>query len=216
MAQPLVILLHGVGGTPADMAPLGDRIAVALPDVRVVAVPAALPCDLGEEGRPGYQWFSVDGITEENRPARIRAALPAFVETIHKLQRAHDATPGNTVLAGFSQGAIMALAACHDAWLARHVVAIAGRFAPLPAQWEKRTAVSLVHGAMDGTMPAAHSRHAARCLASLGADVRLDLAPRAIHLLSPPLVERAAQAVLAVPAGAVLPAAAIDDAGRAY
>jgi len=211
--RPLVILLHGVGQAPADMAPLGERIAAVLPAARIAAIPAALPYDRGAQG---FQWFSVDGISEDNRPGRIRAALPLFLDTIRAVQREQGAGPDDTTLAGFSQGAIMALAACAEHFLARHVVAIAGRFAPLPAQWEKRTAVSLVHGAMDGTMPAAHSRHAARCLASLGADVRLDLAPRAIHLLSPPLVERAAQAVLAVPAGAVLPAAAIDDAGRAY
>jgi phospholipase/carboxylesterase len=192
MAHPLVILLHGVGGTPADMAPLGERIAAALPDAVIAAPPAALPYDLGERG---YQWFSVDAITEESRPARIQAALPAFVATIHSLQRAHGATPGNTVLAGFSQGAIMALAACHDTWLARHVIAIAGRFAPLPERWEHGTAVSLVHGTMDGTLPADHSRRAAARLAGLGADVQLDLVPRTVHMLGPAIVEAAINAL---------------------
>jgi len=195
-ADSLIILLHGVGGTPADMAPLADRIAVALPDARSVAGPAALPYDLGEEGQSGHQWFSVDGITEENRPARIHAALPAFIDTILSVQRAHGATPANTVLAGFSQGAIMALAGCNDAIrLARHVVAIGGRFAPLPARWEHATAVSLVHGTMDGTMPADHSRRAGARLAGLGADVHLNLVPRAVHMLGPAIVEAAINAL---------------------
>jgi phospholipase/carboxylesterase len=182
----LVILLHGVGGTPADMAPLGARIAATDPHVRIAAPPAALPYDLGGQGR---QWFSVDGITEENRPGRIRAALPAFAATIHALQRQHGAAPEDTVLAGFSQGAIMALAGCADGWLARHAIAIAGRFAPLPQRWDARTAVSLVHGRMDGVMPAEHSRRAAECLAALGADVTLDLVPRAVHQLSPAILD---------------------------
>ena len=183
----LIVLLHGVGGTPADMAPLAALIASHDPHARVAAPPAAVPCD---RGGAGHQWFSVDGITEESRPGRIRAALPAFVATIEALQRAHGVGPEATVLAGFSQGAIMALAACKGHFLARHVVAIAGRFAPLPDAWERRTTVSLVHGRMDRTMPVQHSERAFECLAALGADVRLDVVPRAVHQLAPPLLDR--------------------------
>jgi phospholipase/carboxylesterase len=192
MQRPLIILLHGVGGSPAAMAPLADRIAAAMPHARTAAVPAAFPYDLSLEGR---QWFSVDGITEENRPGRIQAALGAFTQAIREQQRRHDTGPRHTVLAGFSQGAIMALAGCgmqdEGAPLARHVLAIGGRFAPLPDTWPRHTAVSLVHGALDGTMPAEHSRRAAARLAELGADVRLDLVPRGLHMLSPAIVDAA-------------------------
>jgi phospholipase/carboxylesterase len=188
----LIVLLHGVGGTPADMAPLAALIAAHDPHARVAAPPAAVPCD---RGGAGHQWFSVDGITEENRPGRIDVALPAFVATIEALQRAHGVGPGATVLAGFSQGAIMALAACKGRYLARHVVGIAGRFAPLPDAWERRTAVSLVHGRMDRTMPVQHSERAFERLAALGADVRLDLVPRAVHQLAPPLLDRVREAL---------------------
>jgi len=190
----LIVLLHGVGQTPADMAPLADLIAAHAPQARVVAPPAAHPCD---RGGAGFQWMSVAGITEENRPARVCVALPAFVATIEALQRAHGVAPDQTVLAGFSQGAIMALAACQDRYLARHVVAIAGRCTPLPDAWERRTAVTFVHGRMDGTVPVQHSERAFERLAALGADVRLDVVPRAVHLLAPPLLERAWEAVSA-------------------
>jgi phospholipase/carboxylesterase len=192
----LIVLLHGVGQTPADMAPLAHLIAAHDPRARVVAPPAAHPCD---RGGAGFQWMSVAGITEDNRPGRIRAALPAFVATIEELQRTHDVGAEQTVLAGFSQGAIMALAACSDRYLARHVVAIAGRCAPLPDAWERRTAVTLVHGRMDRTVPVQHSERVFERLAALGADVRLDVVPRAVHLLAPPLLERAWEAVRATP-----------------
>lgn len=190
----LIVLLHGVGQTPADMAPLADLIAAHDPQARVAAPPAVHPCD---RGGTGFQWMSVAGITEENRPGRIRAALPAFVATIEALQRAHGVGADDSVLAGFSQGAIMALAACRDRYLARHVVAIAGRCAPLPDAWERRTAVTLVHGRMDRTVPVQHSERMFERLAALGADVRLDVVPRAVHLLVSPLLERAWEAVRA-------------------
>jgi phospholipase/carboxylesterase len=192
MRRPLVILLHGVGQAPAAMAPLGERVVAALPGARVAAVPAAFAYDRGPDG---FQWFSVDGITEENRPGRIRAALDVFAGTIRAVQHAHGARPDDTVLTGFSQGAIMALAGCREAWLARRVVAIAGRFAPLPAQWPHPTAVALVHGTMDGVVPADHSRRAAARLAELGAAVRLELLPRTVHMLSPALLDAAVRAV---------------------
>jgi phospholipase/carboxylesterase len=192
----LIVLLHGVGGTPADMAPLAALVAAHDPRTHLAAPPAATPCD---RGGAGHQWFSVDGITEENRPGRIDAALPAFVATIEGLQRAHGVGPAQTVLAGFSQGAIMALAACRDRYLARHVVAIAGRFAPLPEAWERRTAVTLVHGRMDRTMPVQHSERAFERLTMLGADVRLDVVPRAVHQLAPPLLDRVLKALCSPP-----------------
>jgi phospholipase/carboxylesterase len=176
------------------MDPLAELIAAHDPQARVAAPPAAWPCD---RGGAGFQWMSVVGVTDENRPGRIRAALPAFVATIEELQRAHGVPPDRTVLAGFSQGAIMALAACRDRYLARHVVAIAGRCAPLPDAWERRTAVTLVHGRMDRTVPIQHSERMFERLAALGADVRLDVVPRAVHLLAPPLLERAWEAVRA-------------------
>lgn len=190
----LIVLLHGVGQTPTDMAPLARLIAAQRPQTAVAAPPAALPYDLGPAG---HQWFSVDGITEENRPGRIRAALPAFVATIEALQRAHGVGPEETMLAGFSQGAIMALAACENRFLARSVVAIAGRCAPLPQAWERRTRVHLVHGRADGTVPVQHSERAFERLSVLGADVRLDVVPRAVHRLAPPLLERAWDAMCA-------------------
>jgi phospholipase/carboxylesterase len=196
MTESLIILLHGVGQGPAAMAPLAGRIAAELPGARVAAIPAARPYDLGESG---FQWFSVDGITEENRPGRIREALPVFMETIRAVQRSHGAGPERTVLAGFSQGAIMALAGCGEAWMARHVLAIAGRFAPLPERWDARTAVSLVHGTMDGTVSAEHSRRACARLAGLGADVELELVPRAVHMLSSAILDASLNALRRLP-----------------
>jgi phospholipase/carboxylesterase len=48
---------------------------------------------------------------------------------------------------------------------------------------------------MDWTVRVQHSERAFERLAALGADVRLDVVPRAVHLLAPPLLERACDAV---------------------
>lgn len=38
--------------------------------------------DLGS----GWQWFSVRGVTEENRPARVAEATPSFVRCVRDWQ----------------------------------------------------------------------------------------------------------------------------------
>lgn len=61
-------------------------------------------------GNPaGRQWFSVQGITEDNRRARVNAIMPTFIETVRYWQKQSGVGANATALIGFSQGAIMAL-----------------------------------------------------------------------------------------------------------
>ena len=62
-----VIFLHGVGGTGASMQPPADALGLTVP---AHCLDGTEPFDMG----PGRQWFSVKGVTEANRPARVAAA----------------------------------------------------------------------------------------------------------------------------------------------
>ena len=167
-----VILLHGVGGNGAGLAPL----AATFP-VKTFAPDAPEPCG------PGRQWFSVAGITEANRPGRIvaaRAGLDALIDGF-------VAREGITRLVawGFSQGAIMALDALARGKLAE-VVAVAGRLAfesqptPLPG-----ARALLIGGAADGVVPGALSAEAAERLQTAGVATRLILQPGVGHIVTP-------------------------------
>ncbi len=69
-AQQLLLLFHGVGDNPVAMGEIGSWFAPLFPDALVVSVGGAEP-----SGNPaGRQWFSVQGITEENRR---RAWMPS-------------------------------------------------------------------------------------------------------------------------------------------
>ena len=57
----LILLFHGVGSRPEDLASLGRILADADPAAWVVSVCSPEPCDLGS----GWQWFSVRGVTED-------------------------------------------------------------------------------------------------------------------------------------------------------
>lgn len=174
----LVLLFHGVGSSAADLVPLGEAVAQAAPEAMVVSVDAAHPSTLGR----GREWFSVVGVTEENRPARIAAAMPDFLQAVAHWQHESGLAPGATVLVGFSQGAIMSLEATQaDAAPAARVIALAGRFAQGVRRAPAGVRIYLVHGEQDGVVPTRFSVDAARALQALGAEATLDLLPGLGH-----------------------------------
>lgn len=169
----LFLLFHGVGSTPEHLVSLGRRLAEEFPSAAVISVRGPDRSDMGA----GYQWFSVVGVTEENRAGRIGATLPRFVETVRALQQATGASAAQTALVGFSQGAILALAATQlpGGVLAGRVVSLAGRFAALPSVAPAETTLHLIHGRRDSVVAHEHSVAAAERLISLGGDVTADV-----------------------------------------
>ncbi len=83
----------------------------------------------------GAHWFSVQGITDENRPARVAEAMPAFLHNLRYWQQTSGVAASATAMLGFSQGAIMALEAAQtQARLAARINALSGRYAQHHAQ----------------------------------------------------------------------------------
>ena len=168
----LLLLFHGVGSRAEDLIPLGQALAAQRPQAWVVSVRAPDPCDLGQ----GWQWFSVQGVTEANRPGRVAAAMPAFVDRVGSWQRHTGVAAERTALVGFSQGAIMVLEStqCAAPRVASRVVAIAGRFAQPPHQAPTDVAVHLLHGEQDRVMPVGLAVEAQQALNRLGGIATLD------------------------------------------
>lgn len=174
----LILLFHGVGAQPGDLVPLGHALAQRQPSAWVVSVRSPDPSDLGR----GWQWFSVVGVTEDNRPARVAETLPRFVDTVRHWQRQSGVGASGTTLIGFSQGAIMALESTqHASGLAGAVVSIAGRFAQPPRTAPEGTRIHLLHGDADAVMPVRLARDAADALTRLHAEVTLDVFPGLGH-----------------------------------
>ena len=65
-AQQLLLLFHGVGDNPVAMGQIGSWFAPLFPDALIVSIGGAEPCG----PPPGRQWFSVQGVSEENRQQR--------------------------------------------------------------------------------------------------------------------------------------------------
>jgi phospholipase/carboxylesterase len=171
-AAELLLLFHGVGSTAEDLSALGHALAPHRPGAWVISVRSPDPSDFGQ----GWQWFSVQGVTEANRPERVALAMPRFLQRVAGWQSHTGVPPEHTTLMGFSQGAIMALESVPMAAerIAGRVVAIAGRFAQPPRCVPAGVVVNLMHGEQDPVMPISLAEDAHRALQALGATATID------------------------------------------
>ncbi|WP_100636732.1 esterase [Marinomonas sp. ef1] len=187
----LFLLFHGVGATPQSLAPLGYVLAKSFPKAIVVSLQAPDASDFGQ----GYQWFSVQGVTEENRVERIEAAMPAFVETVKDWQQKNGLNAEQTTLIGFSQGAIMSLSSTQmvDEKLAEKIVSLSGRFALLPKRDPKKdlvnTQIHFIHGNQDNVIDYRLSKSAYDALIDSGAMTTYDLIPHLAHSVNQAVVD---------------------------
>lgn len=185
----LILLFHGVGASAEGLVPLAQHVARHVPDAMVVSVEAPHASSFGS----GKQWFSVAGVTEENRPERIAVAMPQFESVVRDWQREAGVGPEQTTLVGFSQGAIMSLESTQGTPLAHRVIALSGRFAQPPRSAPAGVVFRFIHGDSDPVIDARFSTQAADALRALGGDAVARIIPGLGHGID----GRAAAALLA-------------------
>ena len=214
-AEQLLLLLHDYGGSGADMAPLAQALRSTFPQAAVLAPDAPQPspplalqgADAGQAlpgadagpalpagARPAFQWYDVAGLTPQNWPGRVDAALPGLQAWVQAQQQRLGVGPAATALGGFSQGAVMALALAmqHDG-IAGRVLAFGGCLTHVPEVAPQHCTLHLFHGAEDEVIPADGSRQALAQLAERQGDATLDIARGVGHVLHPALIQCALQ-----------------------
>ncbi|MEW7311862.1 esterase [Buttiauxella gaviniae] len=171
-AKQLLLLFHGVGDNPVAMGEIGSWFAPHFPDALVVSIGGPAPSGPYQ----GREWFSVAGVSEENRQQRVDAIMPTFIEVVRHWQKQSGITANATALIGFSQGAIMALEGVKaEPGLASRVVAFNGRYAQLPKTASTLTTIHLIHGDDDKVVDVKHAFDASEALTQAGGDVTLDV-----------------------------------------
>jgi phospholipase/carboxylesterase len=179
----LAILLHGVGSNGAGIGRLAAAWQSKLPAMAFAAPDAPHRSSFGN----GYQWFSIAGVTEENRPGRIREARASFDATIRQVLDRHGFADrlDRVAFVGFSQGTIMSLdAIASGRWPIAGVLGYSGRLAsPPPLRPPRDVRVMLVHGDADAVIPVGETPAAAASLQMLGLPVEMHILPGIGHTI---------------------------------
>ena len=184
----LILLCHAAGADAASLLPLGERLCETFPRATIVALQADAPAATPQ----GFDWFATDGVTEDNRAARVEQALPALQTAVRDWQERSGVSPAATALIGVAQGAemVLELSKLHP-MLASRVVSMGGRFTTLPEDPTAVTTTHFLHGKLDQLTHYRYSVEAAHHLRDMGCDITAEVVPFVGHELHPDLIELA-------------------------
>lgn len=183
-----VVLLHGYGSDGNDLIGLAPHWQDVLPDALFVSPNAPDPCD---SFAGGYQWFPVsfEGDRLASRQVGVIEARPVLAEFLADLWSQTGIAPEQTVLAGFSQGAMMALhvGLSLDRPL-MGIIAFSGALVPPEGFGTRplaRSPVCLVHGDMDEVVDPELSADADVALRLAGYEVHYHVSAGVAHGIAP-------------------------------
>lgn len=168
----LLVLHHGRGADERDLLNLGDALD---PEHRMhVATPRA---PLTVPGWPGFHWYVVPRVGYPD-PDTFRAAFAALAAFHDELWKRTGISPAQTVLGGFSMGAVMsyALGLAADRPVPAALLAFSG-FIPRVEGWEPELAtradlpVFIAHGDHDPVIDVSFARQARERLQAAGVPV---------------------------------------------
>jgi phospholipase/carboxylesterase len=179
----LLILHHGRGADELDLLGLAD---VLDPGRRLHVVTPRAPLSLA--GWPGYHWYTVPRVGYPDRETFSRAfdELATFHDD---LWQRTGIKPDQTVLGGFSMGAVMsyALGLAGERPVPAGILAFSG-FIPTVEGWEpdlssrSHLPVLITHGRRDPIMDVTFARRARELLESAGLPVSYHESDAAHHI----------------------------------
>ncbi len=146
-AKKLVVMLHGVGSNGDDLIGLVPYLYEVMPTCHFISPHGIEAYDMAPFGR---QWFSLKDRTSNTISRLINNSTPLVSNLIEEKQKKLSLTNKDTILIGFSQGAMMGLyltLTAKDPYAA--IISFSGRLIPPLTLTNKQTPVCLIHGKED-------------------------------------------------------------------
>ena len=182
-ASELVVLLHGYGADGNDLIGLASHWRDRMPGAEFVApnAPDRVP------GAPaGFQWFPISHLDPHEMRNGVAMATSAIAEFLDAELLRLGLPPERLVLAGFSQGAMLALhLGLSRATPPAAIIGFSGMLATPPPEGKPRPPVLLTHGDADTVIPVNALFAAATALGRAGVPVQWHLAPGMGHGIDP-------------------------------
>ncbi|MGG9999438.1 alpha/beta hydrolase [Pseudovibrio ascidiaceicola] len=170
--RKLLVLLHGYGGDAGDMEPTARVLRDELPETAVVCLNGPEPCAHWVEGQ---QWFAASEFDAREVWIGVQAAAPLINRVLDAELEHYGLLERDMVLAGFSQGAMVALHVgprrFSEAAGLLSFSGVLGGPEHLVEQMIVRPPVMLLHGSEDDVVSAAYLGAAKTALVSAGFDV---------------------------------------------
>lgn len=181
-AKQLVVLLHGYAADGDDIISLGKQWQRMLPDAAFAAPSAPEFCS---SPPMGFEWFDTSSADPADHWRGVQAATPALNAFIDGELAAYALDGWALAIAGFSQGAIMAL----HVGLRRQpgptaIASLSGTLIgvdKLEEEIESRPEVMLIHGDRDQIIPLQALQYAQTALQREGVPVRAHIAQGIAH-----------------------------------
>lgn len=163
---PIVVMIHGRGADAADLADLSGMIGDGY---RFLFPEAPRPFEPMPGYSFGFTWF--DGLPPEE--SSFRASRKLLLEWLGQVSERYGTPLERFVIAGFSQGGVMALDSGFRLSPApAGVVVMSGAFHEAdPPELRAGLPVCIVHGTGDEILPLQFARRARAVLESAGVDV---------------------------------------------
>lgn len=181
-ARQLVILLHGYAADGEDIISLGNQWQRMLPDAAFAAPSAPEFCT---NPPVGFEWFDTSSSDPADHWSGIEASVPALTAFIDGELASHKLDGSALALAGFSQGAIMALhVGLRRDPGPRAIVSFSGTMIgveKLDEELKARPEVMLVHGERDDIIPVQALQYTHLALQQQGVPVRTHVAEGIAH-----------------------------------
>mgnify|MGYP000876482722 CR=1 FL=1 len=182
----LVVLVHGYGSNADDLINLSPELANYVPQAQFVSPDAPFLLDNDNSG-VARQWFSLLDRSEDKLIQGLSTATPILQRFIEARLKELGLSWRNTVLLGFSQGAMLSL---HMALRQPKEQSVAGvlcysgtMVAPhlLAAEQKSSPPCLCVHGEDDEIVPPINMAFTAKVLSRVGIDVQTILRPGLMH-----------------------------------
>lgn len=186
LARSAVLLLHGYGADGNDLIGLAAEWAPALPQTLFYSPHAPFPFEAAPFGR---QWFNLENKRQNLVAIEVVTAAQIIDRAVDRLLKELSLEPTRLALAGFSQGAMLALhVGLRRAEPVAGILSYSGLLlAPelLANELRSKPPVLLIHGDRDMVVPPSSLPAAEAALTRHGVPVETMLRPGLAHGIDP-------------------------------